>query len=124
MTKWVTMQKVNKKLDKGENSNKNMGSTIILVIVAVAFVSMLVAILTYMTYYNFLMKNTDESSKNNFYTAESALDEIVAGLQDEVSKAMAEGYVVALQNSTDIVDSGKEGDTQTEISEERFVATK
>lgn len=72
--------------------NNNQGSSVILVVMTVAFVGMLVAIITYMSYYNYMMKYGDRSAKNSFYTVETALDEINMGLQREMSDSMAECY--------------------------------
>lgn len=77
---------------KKKKYDNNAGSSVILVIMTIAFVGMLVAIVTYMSYYNRLMKYGDRHSKDNFYTVETALDEINMGLQREVSDAMAESY--------------------------------
>lgn len=76
---------------KKEKSN-NAGSSIILVVMTIAFVGMLVAVVVYMSYYNYLMKYGERSAKENFYTVENALDEINMGLQREISYAMAESY--------------------------------
>lgn len=80
------LKSINKKNDN------NAGSSVILVIMTIAFVGALVAIITYMSYYNHLMKYGDRHSKDNFYTVESALDEINMGLQRDISDAMAESY--------------------------------
>ena len=78
----------------------NRGAAMILVIVSIAFIGMLVAMIVYMAYCNYLMKGTDRVAKNNFYSAESALDAINAGLQQDVSDSMAEAYVQTMQNSS------------------------
>lgn len=75
-----------------EKLKDNRGSAIVLVIIAIAFVGTLVAMLVYMVYFNYLMKYADRSAKNNFYTAETALDIIKAGLEQDVSNAMVEAY--------------------------------
>ncbi|MBD5540522.1 MAG: hypothetical protein HDR00_04905 [Lachnospiraceae bacterium] len=70
----------------------NKGSAIVAVILALAFVGMLIAMLVYMVYYNYLMKYTDRAAKNNFYSAETALNEIQAGIIRDVSDALQESY--------------------------------
>lgn len=70
----------------------NKGSAIVVVILALAFVGMLIAMLVYMVYYNYLMKYTDRAAKNNFYSAETALNEIQAGIIRDVSDALQESY--------------------------------
>ena len=75
----------------------NEGSTIVLVILALAFVGMLIAMLVYMVYYNYLMKSTDRAAKDNFYTAETALNEIHAGIARDVSDALQESYSTVMK---------------------------
>lgn len=81
-----------RKRKQSEKDKKNQGSALVLVIIAIAFVGTLVAMLVYMVYFNYLMKFADRSAKNNFYTAETALDIIKAGLEQDVSNAMVAGY--------------------------------
>lgn len=95
-----------KKLNKLKKNNR--GSSIVLVIIAIAFVGTLATILVYATYYNYLMKHTDRSAKGNFYTAETALNEINAGLQQIVSTAMQESYAYTMQNGVDLDSAQKQ----------------
>lgn len=81
-----------RKRKQSEKDKKNQGSALVLVIIAIAFVGALVAMLVYMVYFNYLMKFADRSAKNNFYTAETALDIIKAGLEQDVSDAMVAAY--------------------------------
>lgn len=77
----------------------NRGAAMIMVIVSIAFIGMLVAMIVYMAYCNYMMKATDRVAKDNFYSAESVLDAINAGLQQDISDSMSEAYVTAMQNS-------------------------
>jgi len=70
----------------------NKGSAMVVVIIAIAFVAMLATMLTFTAYRNYTMKYTDRSAKNNFYSAESALDEINVGLQADISEAATNAY--------------------------------
>ena len=81
-----------RKRKQSEKDKKNQGSALVLVVIAIAFVGTLVAMLVYMVYFNYLMKFADRSAKNNFYTAETALDIIKAGLEQDVSNAMVASY--------------------------------
>lgn len=94
------------KLDIFKKDNK--GAAIVVAIVAIAFIGMLVGMLVYMAYYNYLMKYVDRKNKDNFYSAEYALDIINVGLQKDISDSMAEAYVKTLQNS-----AGMDADTMT-----------
>lgn len=86
-----------KLLNKKSN---NKGSSVVLVLVVIAFVGMLVSMSSFMSYYNWMAKYNDKQSKENFYSAEAALSEINAGLQNVISNAMTISYAYALQNST------------------------
>lgn len=80
--------------------NDNRGSALVLVVIAIAFVGTLVAMLIYLVYFNYLMKFTDRSAKANFYTAESALEVLKAGLEKDVSEAMVVSYYDVMSNHT------------------------
>ena len=92
--------RLRKKLDILKKDNK--GAAIVVAIVAIAFIGMLVGMLVYMAYYNYLMKHVDKRNKDNFYSAEYALDIINAGLQKDISDSMAEAYVKAMKNSANM----------------------
>jgi hypothetical protein len=83
-----------------EKLKDNRGSALVVVIIAIAFVGTLVAMMVYMVYFNYLMKYTDRSAKNNFYTAETAIDIIKAGLEQDVSDAMVESYYKVMSEHT------------------------
>ena len=93
----------------------NRGAAMIMVIVSIAFIGMLVAMIVYMAYCNYLMKGTDRGSKNNFYTAESVLDAINAGLQQNVSDSMAEAYVNTMQNAKGVSAETMSSNFQTDF---------
>lgn len=75
----------------------NKGSSLVLVIVAIAFIGILTAIVLNMCLINYRMKYMDLSSKDNFYSAENALDEIKTGLGIEVSEALSASYIEVMQ---------------------------
>lgn len=91
--------------EQRKKKGKNSGAAIIMVIVAIAFIGMLVSMILYMSYNNYLMKANDKIAKNNFYSAESALALIDAGLQKDITNSMAEAYVMATQMSVGKTDS-------------------
>lgn len=84
---------------------KDKGAAIVMVIVALAFVGALVSMILYMSYANYLMKSNDKIAKNNFYSAESALALINAGLQKDITESMAEAYIMSTQLSAGKSDS-------------------
>ncbi len=103
---WKEMQK--KKKD-------NKGAALVMVIIAIAFIGMLVGMILYMAYCNYLMKANDTQAKDNFYSAEYALDVIHAGLQMDISEAMAEAYVAATKDSVGKGSTDMELDFQQEF---------
>lgn len=75
----------------------NRGIALVLVIVAIALASILTAVLFSISLLNYRMKVTERHSKDNFYSAEMVLDQIHAGLQQEVSEAAGLAYSRAMQ---------------------------
>ena len=101
-----------------KRSHNDEGSALVLVIIAVAFVGTLVAMLVYLVYFNYLMKFTDRAAKNNFYTAETALDIIHAGLEKEVSDAMMNAYYTVMQNNIDDSATNKQAEFENQFKAE------
>lgn len=89
-----------RKLHKGMN---NRGSAIVVVIIAMAFIGILASVLMYMSLLNYQMKVNNLKAKDNFYSAETVLDQIRLGMQDEVSDSLKEAYqkvLVSYDNTT------------------------
>lgn len=88
----------------------NKGAGVVAVIVAIALVSILVSLVLSTSYTNFKMKQTNYKSKNNFYSAEKALDEISVGLQGYISEALSYSYleVMGKYGTLGTVDAKKE----------------
>lgn len=78
----------------------NNGSTMMIVLVAVALISVLATVLMAMSYMNYNMKVTELNSKKNFYTAETVLDQINVGLQSEISASVEDAYIRSMQRYT------------------------
>lgn len=93
----------------------NKGFSFLLVIVAMSFVAILVAVMLLLAYQNYQMKHTDLKSEDNFYTAEQVLDEIKAGLQSDVSAAVSDayGYVMERYSETEGQDATRNWYFQT-----------
>lgn len=91
------------KLWKKRKKLDNKGMAMVLVIIAIALCTMLVSVLMTVSMLNYQMKVTEQKSKGNFYSAEGVLDQIHVGLQQMVSEATDDAYVVAMKqnNSTD-----------------------
>lgn len=93
--------KQRKSADKTQVLRDNKGSAIVMVLVIIAFISILVSVLCYRAILNYQMKVVDYKSKDNFYTAESALEEVRTGLQSIASNAVTESYVEVMQSYHD-----------------------
>lgn len=76
----------------------NTGATLVVVIVAMALLGILSSIVLYTTYINYTIKLTEEKANNNFYTGEMAMEEIKAGLEQEVSQAFSSAYLAIMQD--------------------------
>lgn len=68
----------------------NAGAALVTVIVVIAFVSVMVTVLLYSASINYYMKTTDMRIKNNFYSTETALEQIRAALVDLAGDAYEE----------------------------------
>lgn len=86
----------------------NRGAAIVIVIVAVALLCLFVSLLLTLSYYNFRMKTTDLNAKKTFYTAETALDEIRAGLRQDVSESFSQAYVKTMESYVDTLATDRE----------------
>ena len=76
----------------------NKGSVLITVLVAFFFVSVLVAIILSTVAVNFKMRAIDRKTKDEFYYAEKALNDIYTGIGQDCSKIMGDEYSSVLVN--------------------------
>lgn len=79
------------------------GSTLITVLIAVAFIVILASIVLSSSIVNYRMKGIDRKTKTDFYSAEKALNDIYTGLGQDITKIAATEYSNALTklNKTD-----------------------
>lgn len=89
----------------GPKKRNNQGSTIVVVLIAVAFLTILGSILLFTTYTGYQMKMTDRHGKQNFYDAETAMNEIRTGIQQVTSDAISEAYTRVLVDYNTAVDT-------------------
>lgn len=99
MAKIHLSQKLKKREHTGSFTRDNRGASVVVVLIVIALVSMLASTVMYMSYANYVMKVNDTGSKNNFYSAETVLDQINNGLQEKVSLAVGVAYEVASQTT-------------------------
>lgn len=87
-----------KELDTRINLRKNQqGASLILVLLCMTFLGILATILLTATMSNLRMKLVDAKSKSNFYTAESAVDELKIGLEELSENSLKQAYSYMLQ---------------------------
>lgn len=76
----------------------NRGGAMAMVLIIIAFISLLASVLMFAAYGGYQMRIVDRQGTDNFYSAETVLDEINAGLQIEVSNALAKSYEQVMVN--------------------------
>ena len=106
-----------------ENFNLSVndkGSTLITVIVAIAFVTILTSIILGTTVVNVRMKGIDKRTKDDFYYAEKALNDIYTGIGQELAIKAGDEYERAFEK-VGVVDESEGTDyTIAENAEKEF----
>ena len=97
------------KLNKISKDNK--GSVMITVLVAFLFVAVLASIILATVTVNFKMRSIDRRTKDEFYYAEKALNDLYNGICQECSEIMGETY-------NDVLSKYKKSDDSTYMDEE------
>ncbi len=87
-----------KKIKKLFKKLNNTGSSMIMVIVALAFIGIIVGALLSAVGYSYRLKLQDLNSRDNFYYVEQAMNEIYAGVGSEVVGDMQEAYTYTVEN--------------------------
>lgn len=94
---------LNQKLNKN-----NKGSSLVTVLLVASIIAALVTVVLAIVILNVFMKRSDLLGQSAFYDAESALEEIRAGLAYEESEATTEAYLDTLSNYSNPKDGEKE----------------
>lgn len=76
----------------------NRGSAIVLVIIAMAMIGVLASTILWSAYMNYMIKCADVKNKNSFYSAETVVEQIMAGMQHEASAAVSISYQEVMKN--------------------------
>ena len=76
----------------------NRGDALAMVIIVVAFVTVLASVLMFVSYSGYKMRQLDRRGKDTFYDAETVLDEINVGLQREASEVLQASYEDIMEN--------------------------
>lgn len=84
------------------------GSSLVLTIIAMAFISLLAVAVISMTVTNIRLKLAQKGSQKNFYTADSVVDEIRAGVEDLVAAASVDAYMEAFSSYGSIMSGSQE----------------
>lgn len=74
------------------------GSTLLMVLICLAFLGILGSLILSVSLVNLQMKKVEINSKKNFYTCEKALSEIRAGLEELTATKIRENYQTVLEN--------------------------
>ena len=77
-------------------SGNNRGSGIVVVLVSMTCIALMGASLLFMSYTAVRMRATERQASRDFYSAETAVDEIRAGAQSMASEALGEAYKTVL----------------------------
>ena len=89
------MKRIKKLLRKLKN---NAGSSIIMVIVSIAFIGIVVGALLSAAVQSYRLKLVDMNSKENFYYVEQALNEIYTGVGSQTVEDLKNAYVYTVEN--------------------------
>lgn len=82
-----------------KNKRDDRGSAIVIVIISMALIGILASTILWASYLNYRIKVNDLKVKNSFYSAETVVEQIVAGVKKEVvSKAVNEAYLEVVSN--------------------------
>lgn len=86
-----------RKLYKGLKRD-DRGSAIVIVIIAMALIGILASAILWSSYMNYMIKLADIRNKNSFYSAETVMEQIMAGMQHEASAAITLSYQDVMKN--------------------------
>lgn len=95
MKKWCEGRKLFR--DK-LNKRDDRGSAIVIVIIAMALIGILASTILWASYLNYRIKINDLKVKNSFYSAETVVEQIQAGVKKKVSEAINEAYQEVVSN--------------------------
>ncbi len=80
------------------NKRDDRGSAIVIVIIAMALIGILASTILWASYLNYRIKINDLKVKNSFYSAETVVEQIQAGVKKTVSEAINEAYQEVVSN--------------------------
>lgn len=80
------------------NKWDDRGSAIVIVIIAMALIGIMATTILWAAYLNYRIKINDLKVKNSFYSAETVVEQIQAGVKLKVSEAINEAYQEVMSN--------------------------
>lgn len=80
------------------NKRDDRGSAIVIVIIAMALIGIMATSILWAAYLNYRIKINDLRVKNSFYSAETVVEQIEAGVKKNVSEAINEAYQEVVSN--------------------------
>lgn len=89
------LKNIKKKLNKKLN---NLGSSIVMVVVALGFIGIIVGALLSAASYAYKLKLQQMNAKDNFYYVEQAMQEIYVGVGTHTISEMKEAYTYTIEN--------------------------
>lgn len=92
---------------KNSLKKDNRGASLLAVLVVLVVVSAIAVIITKLTITNIQMKEVERGGKKNFYSAESVMDELYAGVSEQASNVMGEAYQDVMENYILYTSSGQ-----------------
>lgn len=95
----------------------NRGSSLALIMSIIAVIGILGAVLLSVSLVTFRMKDTYSVSQKNFYNAESVVDAIYIGLQQDVAAATGEAYSWTLQHYEEANEETREKEYEKKFEE-------
>ena len=101
----------------------NSGSTLITVIVAIAFVTILTSIILGTTLVNVRMKGIDRRTHDDFYYAEKSLNDIYIGLGQDLAELAGKEYETAFKKlgTSEGVDDYNKAETAESIFKQEYI---
>lgn len=85
----------------------NRGASLLAVLLVLVVVTAIAVVITRLTITNIQMKEVERGGKKNFYSAESVMDELYAGVSENASVKMGEAYQDVMENYILYTSAGK-----------------
>lgn len=80
----------------------NRGFGVVTVLVTLFFVAALGAAMLFLSFTGYQIKNSERKSKQNFYSADTAMQQIRTGVEQAVTESLSSAYTDVLENYSDL----------------------